>query len=407
VSTADSGRADISTSNISTASICNTTSSAATIRRAHTGTAHGQAAEIEVARLLLQRLGVRPEDLLAAGDALPGPRAPARMPTISEYLPRVASAVPTGTHQVYGSYWRRIETAWGGRRIDEPTAVELEQLAQQTRATAVTRRNSRGGQTAAAHLIAAARCLYQHAEHDGLITAADNPARKARKPRKLASTRRAIPDARIAEINQVAATTGNDPELDCLILRLHEETACRRGGALALRPADLERHDCFIFLREKGDTLREQPVSPTLMRHLADHASERGAEHDGPLLRYRNGRPITARRYDYLWDRLGQHLPWVARQGVTAHWLRHTTLTWVERNFSYAVARAYAGHEGGLNGAGVTATYVRADIEEVAAALAALTGEPHPLAPAHTSDTPQPAIGAPPVWWQPSAELAP
>ena len=59
---------------------------------------------------------------------------------------------------------------------------------------------------------------------------------------------------------------------------------------------------------------------------------------------------------------------------------RHTTLTWVERNFGYAVARAYAGHTEGGSEAGATSTYVRASLAEVAAALAALTGEPHPLA---------------------------
>lgn len=53
---------------------------------------------------------------------------------------------------------------------------------------------------------------------------------------------------------------------------------------------------------------------------------------------------------------------------------------WVERNFGYAVARAYAGHNDRGNDAGSTATYVRADLQEVAAALSALTGEPHPLA---------------------------
>ena len=42
------------------------------------------------------------------------------------------------------------------------------------------------------------------------------------------------------------------------------------------------------------------------------------------------------------------------------------------------MARAYAGHTD--SGAGATATYVRASLAEVAAALAALTGEPHPLA---------------------------
>jgi len=62
---------------------------------------------------------------------------------------------------------------------------------------------------------------------------------------------------------------------------------------------------------------------------------------------------------------------------------RHTILTWVERNFGFAVAEAYAGHEDNGRGArsmGAMATYVRAGLPEVATALAALTGEPHPLA---------------------------
>jgi len=60
---------------------------------------------------------------------------------------------------------------------------------------------------------------------------------------------------------------------------------------------------------------------------------------------------------------------------------RHTTLTWVERNFGFAVAHAYAGHaDGGGDTGTATSTYVRATLTEVATALAALTGEPHPLA---------------------------
>ena len=57
-------------------------------------------------------------------------------------------------------------------------------------------------------------------------------------------------------------------------MRLHAETACRRGGALALRPRDLDREQCLIMLREKGETFRWQPVSPTLMAALAQHAEE-------------------------------------------------------------------------------------------------------------------------------------
>ena len=119
-----------------------------------------------------------------------------------------------------------------------------------------------------------------------------------------------------------------------------------------------------------------------LMRHLLIHNEERGnSDPNDQLLRYRSGKPITTRRYDHLWLRLGKHLPWVATQQISTHWLRHTTLTWVERQFGYAVARAYAGHNG-KSDSGTTSTYVRADVYEVAAALAALTGEPHPLAQA-------------------------
>lgn len=96
--------------------------------------------------------------------------------------------------------------------------------------------------------------------------------------------------------NQRRGNNGNDPELDTLLLRLHTETACRRGGALALRPCDLDADQSLILLHEKGDTTRWQPVSPTLMRHLLMHAETRGAEPNEQLLRYRNGQPITARR---------------------------------------------------------------------------------------------------------------
>jgi hypothetical protein len=199
------------------------------------------------------------------------------------------------------------------------------------------------------------------------------------------------------------------------------------------------------------------------------------------LLRYASGQPISSRRYDHLWVRIGRQLPWVRTQQISMHWIRHTTLTWVQGrgvasdatfrtrreddgagdpagalsppltastqetadqgwpariqldqmqrrgiqfrcvrcqhvassstlrqqrrgqmrhlavgraevfsmvgnplptscNFGYAIARAYAGHTDGGSEAGATATYVRASLSEVAAALAALTGEPHPLA---------------------------
>nr|WP_255645791.1 site-specific integrase [Actinoplanes polyasparticus] len=329
--------------------------------------------ELQALRLLLDRLGVSPAQLL--GQTV---RTATKMPTFDEYIPHVSAAVSEGSRRLYGTYWRKISQEWGGRRLDEPTPSQIKQLSERTRHTVVHRRNARGGRGAAEHLISAIRCLYQHAVADRLIDAADNPAMRVAKPRRLASTRRALPEHRLTEIINTAATTGDDPDLDTLILRLHLETGCRRGGALALRRGDLDPAQCLIQLREKGETIRWQPVSPTLMQALLEHAEHRGG--GDQVLRYRTGRPITRRRYDYLWQRLGKHLSWVATQQVSIHWLRHTTLTWVERHHGYAVARAYAGHNSGRD-IGVTATYVRADLHEVAHALAELTGEPHPLAP--------------------------
>jgi site-specific recombinase XerD len=219
---------------------------------------------------------------------------------------------------------------WGSRRLDEPTPSEIRQLMAWVKTHVVARRNAQGDRSAEEHLVAALRCLYRRAVEDGLIAEADDPARKVAKPRRLPSTRRAVPEARLAEINEVAAATGDDPDLDALLLRLHTETVCRRGGALALRPADLDQGQCLVLLREKGETVRWQPVSPALMARLVQHGRERHAPADRQLLRYASGQPITSRRYDHLWTRIGRHLPWVRTQQISMHWIRHTTLTWVK-----------------------------------------------------------------------------
>jgi integrase len=229
------------------------------------------AAELDAARLLLARLGVDPADLIAV------PAGGRMVPTFAEYVPTVSAAVSVSSRRAYSSYWNKVVAAWGQRRLDEVSPTDIEQLGEQVRATRVVRANSRDGASAVENLYTALRCLYTHAEREGLITADANPARKVAKPRRHDSLRHAVPDTRLAEIYQVVSTTGNDPELDTLLLRIHVETACRRGGALALRPMDLDAQQCLIRLREKGGTQRWQPVSPTLMAHLQRHAAQRQA----------------------------------------------------------------------------------------------------------------------------------
>lgn len=100
--------------------------------------------ELEAARLLLARLGITPEQLLAGAA-----RRDVSVPTFTEYLDRVSQAVSAGTRRVYDTYWRRVREVWGDRRLDEPTPLEIKQLAERMKVTAVTRSNSRGGRTVA------------------------------------------------------------------------------------------------------------------------------------------------------------------------------------------------------------------------------------------------------------------
>ncbi|WP_245562490.1 tyrosine-type recombinase/integrase [Nocardia araoensis] len=298
----------------------------------------------------------------------------AAAPTFGQIIPKLRATLTPGTLRTYNTHLNNLENTWHNHPLDAVTKADLDEKA---RAVQVASRGSRNGTSAREHFISAVRCLYRYAEDNNWIHPTRNPARHLAIPTRPPSHRQAISSPLLAEICQVASLTGNDRELGTLILRLHIETACRRDGALRLRPCDLDPHHCLILLREKSGIDRWQPISPTLMRHLLRHAEQRGSPRDGQLLRYRNGKPITARRYDHLWNRLGEHLPWVATQHISTHWLRHTTLTWVERTFGYATARAYAGHHTRTHG--TTATYVKANLYEIAAALSALTREPHPL----------------------------
>ena len=329
---------------------------------------------IDAARMLLASMGISAADLVKAA----GIRPPA--PTFNQYIPVVTAAVSASTAGVYGTYWRKTAERWGDRPIDQVTPTEIETLTRELQQDALERRNYRGGIGTIEHTISALRCLYTRAVADGLISAEDNPAAKVRKPRRPDSQRSGLPLDRLAELVTATATASSDPELDSLIIRFHIETACRRGGMLALRPRDLDTEHCLAQLHEKGNSARWQPISPTLTHLLQHHIVSRGAAADQSLLRTRTGRPVGRRRYDTLFGHLYKALPWAAAQQVSAHWLRHTTLTWVERHYGYSIALAYAGHKETPSDAGTTARYTKATLEEVATALTGLTAESHPLA---------------------------
>jgi hypothetical protein len=79
-------------------------------------------------------------------------------------------------------------------------ATDIEALHREAAATAVVRRNGRGGRHAGEHLIAAARAFYVRAIADGLIAPSAGSARQIAKPRRLPSARRALTPRELADI---------------------------------------------------------------------------------------------------------------------------------------------------------------------------------------------------------------
>jgi hypothetical protein len=227
--------------------------------------AASQQAIVDAALLMLRQIGLSPDDLMTA----PQDRPP--VPTFAEYVPVVSAAVTDGTRRAYGSYWNRIISHWGERRLDEPTPSEVRQLMSYVKTHVVARRNARGDRSATEHLVAALRCLYKHAEDDGYITAGENPARKVDKPpppalhppgRHRRPPRRDLPGRRGRRRRSRTRHAGP--------AAAHRE-ACRRGGALALRPDDLDPGQPHPAPGRRRLRPRRPPARPALCPHPLPH----------------------------------------------------------------------------------------------------------------------------------------
>ena len=212
-------------------------------------------AVVEAALVLLERMGLSPADLAAVPqDRKPVPTSP----STSRSCRRRSAPGPGGpmARTGTGSSSTGVPAPGRAHAVGDPAA---DGLRQDPRGGPPQRpgRPQRGGAPCGRTALPVPAGGRRRADRRGgqpgpeggqAAAPADHPAGAAGHP--------------AGQINEVAATTGDDPELDTLMLRLHTETACRRGGALALRPQDLDPDQCLVLLREKGETVRWQPVSP-------------------------------------------------------------------------------------------------------------------------------------------------
>lgn len=336
------------------------------------------------ARVALQELaamGLTIDDLLAV-DGRPAPSR-TRAKTVAEYVPIVAAGYQPRSRRTYGSYWRLLVELCGDRPLDQVTVDELMEVADEAARRARARRAGSDGRASRESCVAAMRAVFTRAMKAGHI--ATNPALNVDKPRRLKNRRRALTPAELDDVWAAVAATTRDPDLDLLLVRFHLESGARRMGAINLRLRDLDEDRQTIWLREKFGAEREQPISRSLLDSMRAIAEDRSASSPDdsvfrtPARGSGGCRPLSDRRYDRLFEKAQEQVVWSTRTPLTAHVLRHTAITAVERLFGAAVAAAFAGHTSTKD---TTAVYTTASITEVATAVAALTGEPHPLAEA-------------------------
>jgi integrase len=318
-------------------------------------------------------MGLSVQDLVAA--AAGAPASSSDVPTVSEYLRRIEPTFSPGTRRTYRSYWRLAERHFGDRRVDAVTVDDCEAVVLAAAERARAKRPGSDARSPRENCVAALRALFERARRAKYVL--ESPAAEVGKPRRLTSRRRGLDDQELVEVVEAVRTTTRDLELDLLLVRFHLVTGARQEGALNLVLDGIDDRRSTVWLREKYGKEREQPVPPSLLPSLRAHARRRGATRgEDKVFRTRRNVPASRRHYDTLFRHVQDALPWSIRTPVTAHVLRHTAASAVERLAGLAVAEKFLGHEPNS----VTATYTEARLDEVAAAVAEITGEPHPLA---------------------------
>jgi len=299
----------------------------------------------------------------------------------------------TSTYRVYDTNWKRLEALFGQKDIADLKASDVIEVALLAEKECIEyweevnkSRELRGlplkeftGANRYNACLDAISVVFNKAVEQELI-----PANRTHTiPRKEIDSpkRHGLTKIQVEELLETALNGGNDPILDHLILWTQLETAARMGGILKLQMRDLDTQRQSITLVEKRSKKREQPVTKELMESLIRFAKSRGAEQlSDSVFRFlpnKNGlsSPLSSKRFETLWKRMGKSLPWVSAQGISGHYLRHTVLTWVDRTSGHSVARAYAGHSAG----DTTDSYTKVGFSEIVNAHSSITGSLHPL----------------------------
>jgi integrase len=301
----------------------------------------------------------------------------------------------TTTFRTYDTNWKRLEAKYSelaigelNKQIVKDFCFDAMQLAKATHAKNRKLREEKGlpvkeedCHQAYNRALDTVATIVRHAIENGMITVSPLVGIK-RKPLS-EGDRHGLTQEQVEELFDTALNGGNDPALDYLIIWSILELACRSGGILHMQLGDIDMEHQTIRVREKLGKSRKQPVTQALAETLIAFATERGAKlSTDPVFYFHQkgpgqGRPLSRKRYETLWNRISKELPWVAEKRVSNHWIRHTTLSWLDRaGTPETIVSKYAGH----GSANVTQRYTKVRLEEISRAHEQLFGKVHPLA---------------------------
>ena len=241
------------------------------------------------------------------------------------------------------------------------------------------------GHNAGETAVGAARSLFNDAlKHCGGV----NSALQVPKPSRDSKERRPLKHFELVEVHHYTATSGNDPELDTLIIDLGIATGVRSEGVSLLTMSSLHLETQMIDIFDKGKKRTPMPVSRDLLERLFAHARERGGPAcdptslhyipDSKVLYTRRANttaPVTGRRIDGIIGRWQKELSWARDEQLVFHHLRHTVGAHLEMNYGPQFKRRYLRHKEKT----VTDGYGKCSMDSFARAMSELLGFEHPL----------------------------
>ncbi|MGB8652632.1 MAG: site-specific integrase [Mycobacteriales bacterium] len=171
------------------------------------------------------------------------------------------------------------------------------------------------------------------------------------------SSRRALDSHEMVAMYN-AALSDRDAELSLLVLDISRETAARRASLIGLNIEDIDLASGVTVLRTKGGKSYQVLLScDVVMRILArarrlgwegellqDYDSQKPDSRATAALVRANGTRLTCRWFDEFFARVRKDAGARVPAAVSHHWLRHTTLTQIERVAGPSAASQWAGH---------------------------------------------------------------